>query len=90
MNLKMIRNDFYIKKINTFNIIDLFKVTNILYLCGKDMALKYDLHHWDNSLIKEWIIVCLCALKNDIYLVCDEKDVVATFQIKKKKQCVIF
>ena len=51
------------------------------------MAAKYDLHHWDNSNIKNWIIVALCTLKNDIYLVYDEKLPVATFQTRKVDNC---
>ena len=54
------------------------------------MAQKYDLHHWDNSHIKNWIIVALCALKNDIYLVYDEKTPIATFQTRKAEQSFLF
>ena len=50
----------------------LLKVSDILYKCGKNMAQKYDLHHWDNSRFKTWIIVALCALKNNIYLLYGE------------------
>lgn len=69
---------------------ELLKVSDILYKCGKDMASKYDLHHWDNSHIKNWVIVVLCALKNNIYLVCSEKIPVATFQTRKMNESFLF
>ena len=74
---------YLVRKLSKFNITGLKKVSDILYKCGKDMADKYDLHHWDNFHIKNHIIVALCALKNDIYLVYDEKTPVATFQTRK-------
>ena len=58
-------------------------MSDILYECGKDMADKYDLHHWDNSHIKNHIIIVLCALKNDIYLVYNRNTPVAPFQTRK-------
>ena len=54
------------------------------------MAEKYDLHHWDNSHLKNWVIVALCALKNDVYLVFNEKRPVATFQIRKTEHSILF
>ena len=66
------------------------KGSDILYQCGKDMAQKYNLHHWDNSYVKTWIILLLCTLKNDIYLVYDGKNPVATFQTRKIAQSFLF
>lgn len=77
---------YSIRKLSKCNIAGLAKVSGILYECGKDMAKKYDLHHWDNSHIKNHIIVALCALKNDVYLVYKGKTPVATFQTKKTGQ----
>lgn len=74
---------YSIRKLRKCSIAGLAKVSDILYECGMDMAKKYDIHHWDNSHIKNHIIVALCALKNDIYLVYDEKTPVATFQTRK-------
>ena len=74
---------YSIKKLGKFNIFGLKKVSDILYECGKDMARKYDLHHWDNSRFKNWIIITLCALKNSIYLIYKDGTPVATFQTKK-------
>ncbi len=81
---------YSIKKIGLFNFLGLLKVSDILYRCGKDMAEKYDLHHWDNSHFKNLIIVGLCALKNDIYLVFDNKNAVATFQTRKVNESYLF
>ena len=63
----------------------LLAVCNILYKSGKDMAQKDDLHHWDNSRLKTLVIVLLCAMKNDIYLVYDGEIAVATFQTKNSE-----
>lgn len=81
---------YSIRRLNKFNILGLKKVSDILYECGKDMAKKYNLHHWDNSHIKNHIIVALCALKNDIYLVYRGKTPVATFQTRKTGQTFLF
>jgi len=77
-------------KLKIWNIVKLLKVSNILYQCGKDMAAKYDLHHWDNPHIKNWVIVALCVLKNQIYLVYDNQTPVATFQTRKVNQSYLF
>lgn len=79
------------RKISLFHIPGLIKVTSILYRCGKDMAKRYGLHHWDNSYFKTAVIVLLCALKNRIYLVYDsDKQAVATFQVKKSENKLTF
>lgn len=77
-------------KLSKVNIVGLKKVSDILYDCGKDMAQKYGLRHWDNPHIKNYIIVALCAMKNDIYLVYDGKNPVATFQTRKTGQSFLF
>ncbi len=61
-------------------------MSTILGRCGKDMAKKYDLHHWDNPFIKNLAIVALCVVENQIWLVYDQKQAVATFQTKKTSQ----
>lgn len=81
---------YSICKLNIWNVGGLLKVSDILYKCGKDMATKYDLHHWDNPHFKNWIIVALCALRNNIYLVYDNKTPVATFQTRKVNQSYLF
>jgi GNAT superfamily N-acetyltransferase len=53
------------------------------------MAKEYDLHHWDNSRLKTVAIVAVCAMKNDVYLVYEEKEVVATFQLRKKDEVTL-
>ena len=59
------RNDmaYKLKKVSVYDIPQLTKVASILNACGKDMAKKYNLHHWDNPYIKSFAIVCLCILK---------------------------
>lgn len=74
-----------VNKVAKYNILALMKVSDILYQCGKDMAGRYGLYHWHNSHIKNWLIVAVCALKNDIYIVYKGKEPIATFQIQKKK-----
>ncbi len=71
---------FEVRKVGRLDIIGQIEVNNILYDCGKNMAEKYDLHHWDNSHFKNLIIVFLCELKNSVYLVFEDKRPVATFQ----------
>lgn len=67
-----------------------FTVAKILNRCGKDMSNKYGLHHWDNPMIKSCVIVFLCLLKNQIYLVLDAGTPVATFQIKVLDDALFF
>lgn len=81
---------YSVKKLKIWNTCDLLRVADILYKCGKDMSSKLDLHHWDNSHIKNWLIVLLCAIKNDIYLVFNQKMPVATFQVHKKEHSLLF
>lgn len=77
-------------KLKKYDIIGMLKVSDILYKCGKDMAKNQDLRHWDNSHIKNWVIVALCALKNDIYLVTDGRLPVATFQTRTIDNKLLF
>ena len=71
-----------LKIVNSYQVGKLFVVAKILYKCGKDMAKKYDLHHWDNPFIKSLLIVLLCSLRKDIYLVYLFNSPVATFMTK--------
>lgn len=81
---------YQVIKLRKCDIAGLKEVSDILYECGRDMAKKYDLHHWDNSRIKNYIVVVLCTMKNDIYLVYNEKSPVATFQTRKTGQSFLF
>lgn len=74
--------DLHKKRVRGFNILELLSVVRILNKCGKDMVRKYDLHHWDNSLIKTAAIVFKGLLKNSIYLVKDGGKTIATYQIR--------
>ncbi len=71
-----------VKQISPLSVRCLLQVENILYKCGKNMAKKDNLHHWDNAHIKNILIVFLCAVKNKIYLVFDGNVPIATFQTK--------
>lgn len=68
----------------------LIKVSDIIYKCGKDMANKNGLHHWDNSRVKTFCILLFCALKNRVYLVYNEKSPIATFQTRKTGNAFLF
>ena len=81
---------YQVQKVSLFNIRGQIKVNNILFDCGKDMAKKYDLHHWDNSHLKNFIIVALCELKNTVYLVFENGNPVATFQTKRIDKAMRF
>lgn len=74
---------YKVKKISLLNFLGQLKVNDILFDCGKDMAIKFDLHHWDNSHFKNFLIVAMCELKNTVYLVTDNEKPIATFQTKK-------
>lgn len=78
------------QKLHKWNIAGLQKVADILYKCGKDMAQKQNLHHWDNSRVKCWVIIALCTLKNEIYLVYQKNTPVATFQTRKAGDALLF
>ena len=69
-------------KVKKFDLVRYKCVSSILNACGKDMAKKYNLHHWDNSKLKSFAIVFYCSLKNDIYLLYFGDKPVATFMVK--------
>lgn len=71
-----------IGKVGPWNIVGVRRAGGILYACGKDMARRCDLHHWDNSRIVTDAIALLGGLKNNLYLVKDEDRYVATFQTR--------
>lgn len=81
---------YSVRRVKKWNIAGLLMVSNILFTCGKNMAQQYDLHHWDNAHIKNWLVVALCALKNDIYLVYDQHTPVATFQTRRVDRSMLF
>lgn len=62
----------------------ILRIADILHRCGKDMAEKYGLHHWDNPKLKTLFIVGLGLVKNRVYAVNDKSGTtVATFQVKR-------
>lgn len=54
------------------------------------MAKNYNLQHWNNSKLKTSLIVFLCAIKNNIYLVYELKTPIATFQTRKVDNSLLF
>lgn len=81
---------YKVKRVRKYDIRKLNKVASILNACGKDMAERYDIHHWDNPYLKSFIIVCLCALKSDIYLLYDNGKPAATFMTKQQNEILHF
>ena len=79
-----------IEKVHFYNIKSFFEITKILNECGKDMARKYNLHHWENPMLKTMIIVVLCLLKNKVYLVKYDGLAEATFQLKSGEDELFF
>lgn len=72
------------KYISPFNLKQIFRVVSIWRNCGKDMATKYGIHHWDNGWIKSFMIFVIQLLKGfKTYVVCDNADTLATFQIRQ-------
>lgn len=82
--------DLNIKRVHIYEVKQALAVAKILNCCGKDMVNKYGLHHWDNPMIKSCVIVLLCLLKNQTYLVLNGKNPVATFQLKKLEDALFF
>ena len=81
---------YHLKRVRKTDIISLLKAADILNKCGKDMALKNNLHHWDNPYLKSILIILLSSWKNIIYLLYDGRQPVATFQIKKDGETLHF
>lgn len=78
------------KRVFLYEVKKILNIAEILHSCGQDMAKRYGLHHWDNSMIKTYIILVFCLLKNQVYLVLDDNNLVATFQIKKMDDVLFF
>ncbi|MGI6346842.1 MAG: GNAT family N-acetyltransferase [Limisphaerales bacterium] len=73
------------QKVGLFNFFNQIKILNILYDCGKYMSQKYNLNHWNNSYLKNLIIILICEIKNSVYIVKNEKNIpIATFQLNRK------
>ena len=73
---------YSIVRVSPFSVRRLIQVERILYSCGKDMAEKEGLYHWDNPHFKNILILILCALKNRIHLIYNSSTPVATFQTR--------
>ena len=72
-----------VQPVRVYQIGKMLRVADILYACGKDMAGKYGLQHWNNSRLKTWAVVGLCMLKNKVFLgVNEDGRTIATMQTK--------
>ena len=81
---------YKVQKVPKWNLKKLNQVCNLLYLAGRDMASRYGLNHWNNSYFKDMIVVGLCALKNDLYIVYDGETPIATFQLNRREKEICF
>ncbi len=81
---------YELKKIRKSDIFQLIKAASILYACGRDMAQRLDLHHWDNPYIKTLAIVILRGMKNDVYLLYDKSKPAAVFMTRKEREALHF
>lgn len=79
-----------VKRVHLYNVKKSLSIAKILNRCGQDMAKKYEIYHWKNSMVKSCLIVVICLLKNRVYLVIEEKKPVATFQLKKRGDILFF
>lgn len=83
--------EYQVKRIFLFNLISLFRISAVVYACGKDMNKKYGLKHWNNSRIKTFLITCYVVLKNRTYVVYgDCNKVVATFSVARRDDALYF
>lgn len=83
-------NYLQVKRVYPYHIKNMVNISKILNCCGKDMAMKYGLNHWNNPLIKSLVIVCLCALKNKMYLVLEKNKPVATYSMRIQDKALFF
>ena len=81
---------YTLTRVGLFDVARLNKVASILNACGKDMERKLGLRYWDNSYLKTFVIVGLCALKNQIFLLYDGSRPVATFMTRVCKDGLHF
>ncbi len=81
---------FVIKRVGIFDVIGLYRITYILNECGKEMAKRYSLNHWKNPFLKSAVIVLICALRNDMYLVTEGNKYIATFQTNIIDKTIFF
>ncbi len=73
---------YTIKKIIKTDLKSLINIAIILNACGKNMAREFNLHHWDNSLIKSFLIVLYRSIDNKTYLLYDSEKPIATFMLR--------
>lgn len=70
------------RTISLFEFSQIWKISKILSVCGKDMFLNQGLSHWKNSLFKTFLIVIYSKLKDGSALVGifnDSGEMIATY-----------
>lgn len=75
-----------IKTVPFFDIPSIWRASNIVFECGRDMSKRYGLHHWDNSRLLTFCIVMygINIKKTKLWRVNSNNKTVATFQTKIK------
>lgn len=80
----------YPKIIKLYNIKALIDATTIIYYTGKDMAKRYDLHHWDRSWLFTFLTMILNVIQNDVFVFYNEDNVmVSTTQTRKAGETLL-
>ena len=75
-------NKYNLKRVRFYNLFDIKSISDILYACGKDMAEKYNIHHWDNGYLKTFLIAIYSSLKGCTYILSNDNNAaIATFQV---------
>ncbi len=79
-------------KISTISLLKIYSVARILTDCGRDMYVKYRLRHWNNSIIKNILILYYTILvkHKTIWGVYNKEKIIGTFQTKKEGQFLNF
>lgn len=87
----MMKEQYRVHRLCLLDVPRIFATEKILYDCGKNMAARYDLHHWDNAHVKWLLILGMCLLKNKVYVVsAADGQIVATYQTKQTSGKLLF
>ena len=73
-----------IRKLGRFDAIGLMRASAILYACGRDMAGRWGLRHWDHSRLITFAITLRASLQHEVYLAEEGGRALATFQTRRE------
>ncbi len=73
-----------VREVKPWNIPGLIRVAGILDACGRDMAARYGLRHWDNPRWKTLAVCAVSVLRHRVYLTRDGSGDAATFQTDRQ------